>query len=164
MAFTWCGDSSRWLTEWRGCVPRFYNRVDRAEREVGMLAKISLTAAFFLMAAPPVACASNRAATSLASRTLSANRLALGVVVAQDSQQNLGTSDNDNDNDNDSNDSDDDKQDSDGNQTDQQNAAGNDQQIPPTVLGGPDDGQPQGEQPEPRPAPGMNVYPVNPYQ
>ena len=131
-----------------------------------MLAKISLTAAFFLMVAPPIACASNRDAASLAAITRQANQLSHHMVLAQDSQPNLGTSDNDNDNDNDSNDSDDDKQDSDANSTDQQNAAGNDQQVPPTVFGEPDDGQPEGEQPEPRQAPGTNVYPqpVNPYQ
>ena len=124
-----------------------------------MFAKISLTAAFLLMAAPPIACASNRTAASRAPM-----QLPLGMVLAQDSEPALGTADNDNDNDNDSNDSADDKQDSDDNQTDQQNAAGDDQPIPPTVLGAPASVQPEGEQPEPRQAPGMNSYPVNPYQ
>jgi hypothetical protein len=128
-----------------------------------MLAKISLTAAFFLMVAPPIACASNRDAANLAPIARQANQLPFGMLLAQDSQPALGTSDNDNDNENDSNDTADDKQDSDESQTDQQNAAGNDQQIPPTVLGAPE-GQPDGEQPEPRQAPGMNVYPVNPNQ
>ena len=122
-----------------------------------MFAKISLTAAFLLMVAPPIACASNRTAASRAPR-----QLPLRMVLAQDNEPALGTSDNDNDND--SNDSADDKQDSDDNQTDQQNAAGTDQPIPPTVFGAPDAGQPEGEQPEPRQAPGMNSYPVNPYQ
>ena len=126
-----------------------------------MFAKISLTAAFLLMVAPPIACASNRTAASRAPMQPS-----LRMVLAQDSEPALGTSDNDNDNDNDndSNESADDNQNADGNQTDQQNAAGDDQPIPPTVLGAPASGQPEGEQPEPRQAPGMNSYPVNPYQ
>ena len=37
--------------------------VDRNEWEISMIAKISLTAAFLLMVAPPMACASNRDAT-----------------------------------------------------------------------------------------------------
>ena len=129
-----------------------------------MLAKISLTAAFLLMVAPPIACASNRDAASLAPMTRKANQSPVGMVLAQDSQQNLGTSDSGSDNDNDSNDSADDNQNSDDNQADQQNAADNRQQIPPTVFGGPEDGQqPEGEQPEPRQAP-QNFYPVNPNQ
>jgi hypothetical protein len=122
-----------------------------------MFAKISLTAAFLLMVAPPIACASSRNAGSRAPM-----QVPLRMVLAQDSEPALGTSDNDNDND--SNDSADDNQNADSNQTDQQNAAGDDQPIPPTVLGGPASGQPEGEQPEPRQAPGMNSYPVNPYQ
>jgi len=120
-----------------------------------MLAKISLTAAFFLMLAPPLACASFRDAARLAPSP--SNQSPVGMVVAQDSQQNLGTSDNDNDNDSDSSDSaDDDKQDSDNDQADQQNADGNDQQVPPTVLGPDNDrnGSPQSP----------NVYPVDPSQ
>jgi hypothetical protein len=129
-----------------------------------MLAKISLTAAFLLMLAPPIACASNREAPRLLPMTRQANQSRVATVVAQDSQPNLGTSDNENDNDNDSNDSADDKQDNDDNQADQQNAAGTNQQVPPTVFGEPDNGQqPESEQPEPGQAP-QNVYPVNPYQ
>ncbi len=125
-----------------------------------MLAKISLTAAFFLMAAPPLACASFRDAGRLSSTTRPSNQSPVGVVLAQDDQQNVGTSDNDNDNDNDndSTDSDDDKQDSDDNQADQQNADGTDQQVPPAVLGGSDN-----DRSDPPQAP-QNVYPVNPYQ
>jgi hypothetical protein len=122
-----------------------------------MFAKISLTAAFLLMVAPPIACASSRNAGSRAPM-----QLPLRMVLAQDSEPALGTSDNDNDSD--SNDSADDNQNADSNQTDQQNAAGDDQPIPPTVLGAPASGQPEGEQPEPRQAPGINSYPVNPYQ
>ena len=121
-----------------------------------MLAKISLTAAFFLMVAPPLACASFSDAARLAPTTRPANQSPIDVVLAQDNHQNLGTSDNDNDND--SNDSaDDDKQDSDNDQADQQNADGNDQQVPPTVLGGPDN-----DRNDPPQAP--NVYPVDPSQ
>lgn len=120
-----------------------------------MFAKISLTAAFLLMVAPPIACASNRPSTA---RTT--NQLPRDMIVAQDdqpnlSQPNLGTSDNDNDNDNDSTDSADDKQDDGDNDTDQENAAGNDQPIPPTVLGGP--GNDSGDAPQ---VPQINAYPL----
>jgi hypothetical protein len=122
---------------------------------MGMFAKISLTAAFLLMVAPPIACASNR--PSMARTT---NQLPHGMVLAQDAQPNLGTSDNNNDND--SSDSADDNQNADSSQTNQ-NGAGDDQQIqiPPTVLGGPD-----GDQSEPRQVPQMNAYPqpMNPNQ
>jgi hypothetical protein len=125
-----------------------------------MFAKISLTAAFLLMIAPPIACASNR---DTASMTRHANQPARSMILAQDAQPNLGTSenDNDNDNDNDSNDSADDKQDSGDNDADQQNAAGEGQSIPPTVLGGPDNDS--GDAPQP---PQANTYsqPMNPYQ
>jgi len=121
-----------------------------------MFAKISLTAAFLLMIAPPIACASNR--PSMARTT---NQLPHCMVLAQDAQPNLGTSDNDNNNDNDSSDSADDNQDNGDNDADQQNAAGNGQSIPPTVLGGPDNDS--GDAPQP---PQMNTYPqpMNPYQ
>jgi hypothetical protein len=140
---------------------RFDAQFDRVEREICMFAKISLTAAFLLMVAPPIACASNRDAASPASMTRQANQHPREMVVAQDAQPNLGTSENDNNNDNDSTDSADDQQDNGDNGADQQNADGNDQsiQIPPTVLGAPDPGAaPQ--------VPQMNAYPqpMNPYQ
>ena len=124
-----------------------------------MFAKIGLTAAFLLMIAPPIACASNRGAASSASMTHHANQPARGMVLAQDAQPNLGTSENDNDND--SSDSADDNQDNGDNDADQQNAAGNGQSIPPTVLGGPDSDS--GDAPQ---APQVNTYPqaMNPYQ
>ena len=122
-----------------------------------MFAKISLTAAFLLMVAPPIACASNREAASFASMTRSANQQPRGMMLAQDAQPNVGTSDNDNDNDNDSTDSDDDKQDNDDNDADQQNA-GEGQSIPPTVLGAPDNDS--GDAPQ---APAY-PQPINPYQ
>jgi hypothetical protein len=118
-----------------------------------MFAKISLTAAFLLMVAPPIACASNRPSTA---RTT--NPLPHSMVLAQDAQPNLGTSENDNDNDNDSTDSDDDKQDNGDNDADQQNAAGEGQSIPPTILGAPDNGS--GDAPQ---APAY-PQPINPYQ
>jgi hypothetical protein len=123
-----------------------------------MFAKISLTAAFLLMIAPPIACASNRNAASM---TRPANQQPRDMVVAQDAQPNLGTSDNDNNNDDDSSDSADDNQDSGDNDADQQNAAGEGQSIPPTVLGGPDNDS--GDAPQ---APPMNTYPqpMNPNQ
>jgi len=104
-----------------------------------MIPKISLAAAFLLMVAPPMACASNRAATNPAPITRQAHESPPGMVVAQDDQSNVGNSDNDNDNDNESasSDSADDNQDADGDQMDQ-NAAGNDQPIPPQILNGPE--------------------------
>ncbi len=119
-----------------------------------MIPKISLTAAFFLMVAPPMACASNRAAATPAPVTCRAYQSPASMLVAQDSQ-----SDSDNDNDNDSNDSSDDNQNGGGNQMDQQNAAGDEQTLPPTVLNGPDndaDNPPQYNPPAPQQ--------YNPYQ
>ncbi|WP_333650402.1 hypothetical protein, partial [Candidatus Binatus sp.] len=93
-------------------------RVHQNEREIGMIAKISLTAAFFLIVAPPMACASNRDATNPAPMTSQAHESPLGLVVAQDDQPNVATSDNDNDNgnDSDSNDSADNNQNAGGDQ------------------------------------------------
>ena len=125
-----------------------------------MIPKISLAAAFVLMVAPPMACASNRDVASRAPITYQSNQSLPKVVVAQDGQDSpsMGTTDSDNDNssdnDNDSSDSADDNQNGDSGQTDQ-NAAGDDQTIPPTVLGAPDN-----DQGEPRQAP----QPANPYQ
>ena len=105
-----------------------------------MIPKISLTAAFFLMVAPPMACASNRAPSNPAPITRQAHAAPPGVVVAQDDQPNLGTSTNDSDSN--SNDSADDNQNADenqnagDNQTDQQSAADNDQANPPQVPDG----------------------------
>ncbi len=113
-----------------------------------MIPKISLAAAFVLMVAPPMACASNSEIANSAPITRQANQSLPKIVLAQDSQDapSMGTTDSDNDNsndnDNDSNDSADDNQNGDSGQTDQ-NAAGDDQTIPPTVLGSP--GNDQGE-------------------
>ncbi len=129
-----------------------------------MIPKISLTAAFLLMVAPPMACASNRDATNPAPITRQAHESAPGMVVAQDNPSNVGTSDNDNDSDSDSNDSADDNQDADDNQNadsdqmDQQNAAGNDQSIPPQILDAPEN------DPDATPSPNAFSRPVNPYQ
>ena len=129
-----------------------------------MIAKISMTAAFLLMVAPPIAArASSRVDSNPAPMILQAHQSPLNMVLAQDAQPSMGTTENDddnsNDNDNDSTDSADDNQNADSDQTDQ-NAGDDTPMIPPTVLG-----QPDGEQPEPRQAP-MNAYPqpVNPYQ
>jgi hypothetical protein len=125
-----------------------------------MIAKISLTAAFFLIVAPPMACASNRDATNPAPMTSQAHESPLGLLVAQNNQPNVGTSDNDNDNDSDSNDSADDNQNADGDQADQQNGAGDDQPAAPQALDAPDD---PGDAQQ---APQMNRFaqPVNPSQ
>ncbi len=108
-----------------------------------MFAKISLTAAFLLLVAPPIACASNRNATNPASSRAASQA---GIVVAQDAQPNIGTSENSNDNDSDAsdnvNDSDsndnDDNQNADGSQMNEQNAAGGDDQ-PAQANGGDND-------------------------
>ena len=123
-----------------------------------MFAKISLTAAFLLMVAPPIACASNRSAPSM---TRQANQLPRGMALAQDGQPNfgqpnLGTSDDDNNTDNDSTDSADDNQDNGDNDADQQNAAGEGQSIPPTVLGAPDNDSGDALQ-----VPQTNAYPLS---
>jgi hypothetical protein len=97
-----------------------------------MFAKISLTAAFLLLMAPPIACASNRDATNPASSSPASQP---GIVVAQDNPA-IGTNDNDNNSDNDASDSDnngdsndnDDNQNADGTQMNEQNAAGGDDQ------------------------------------
>jgi hypothetical protein len=105
-----------------------------------MIPKISLTAAFLLLIAPPMACASNFNATNPAPITVHANALRPAIVIAQDDQSSVGTSTNDNDN-SDSNDNDSDSNDdsdnnqNDGNQADQNNN-GEEQAIPPQVLNG----------------------------
>jgi len=128
-----------------------------------MIPKISLTAAFLLMVAPPMASASTRDAANRAPLACQAYELPLGIVVAQDAQPNLGTgADSDSDNsDNDSNDNADDNQNDNNNQMDQQNANGNEQPaaVPPQVFNAPDNDSndaPQNQAPQPEP--------VNPYQ
>ncbi len=120
-----------------------------------MFPKISLAAAFLLMAAPPMACASNRDSANPAVITRPAHQSPLGMVVAQDDQSNAGESDNDsgNDNDSDSNESADENQNADGNQTEQQNAPGDDQPTPPRVFEAPEN--PGDAQQAPRP---MNPF------
>ena len=125
-----------------------------------MIAKISMTAAFLLMVAPPIAAR----ASSRVDLNPAPHQSPMNMVLAQDQngQPSMGTTENDDDdskdNDNDSSDSADDNQNADSDQTDQN--ADDSPTIPPTVLG-----QPEGEQAEPRQAP-MNAYPqpVNPYQ
>ena len=120
-----------------------------------MIPKISLAAAFLLMVAPPMACASNSSLAIPATMTREAYRVPLGIVVAQDNDSSAGTSDSDSDNDNDSdsNDSSDDNQNGDGSQMDQ-NAAGDDQPVPPTVLNNnqndPDDAPQFNQVPQPQ--------------
>ena len=141
-----------------------------------MIPKISLAAAFVLMIAPPIACASARDAANSAPVTYRTHQSPAKIVLAQDGQDgqpSMGTTDNDNDNENaDDNDNDNDNDNADGNQnadngqngdtgqTDQ-NAGGDYQPIPPTVLG------PDSDQTEPRQAPQqINPFsqPANPYQ
>ncbi len=128
-----------------------------------MSAKISLTAAFFLIAAPSMACASTRAVANAAPMTCRAHQSQPGTVLAQDEQPSMGTTNSDDNSDSESdaneNDNDNSNQNADSDQTDQ-NAAGDTQSVPPTVLGGPDN-----DQDEPQQAP-MNSYPqpANPYQ
>ncbi len=128
-----------------------------------MIPKISLTAAFLLMMAPPMACASNSAAMNPAPIARQSHELPLGMVVAQDAagiyernQSNEAAPENGNDSDSDSNS----KDNADDNQNDDDNAAGNDQPVPPQVLNGNEgdpDNAPQVDQaPQPQP--------MNPYQ
>jgi hypothetical protein len=114
-----------------------------------MFPKISLAAAFFLIVAPPMACASNRDGANRAPITRQAHQSPDGMVVAQDDQSNAGDSDNDSD----SNESADENQNTDGNQTEQQNAAGADQPNPPQVFEAPEN--PGDVQQAPRP---MNPF------
>ena len=114
-----------------------------------MFPKISLAAAFFLMVAPPMACASNRDGVNPAVITRQAHQSPLCMVVAQDDQSNAGESDNDSD----SNESADENQNADGNQTEQQNAPGDDQPTPPQVFEAPEN--PGDAQQAPRP---MNPF------
>jgi hypothetical protein len=142
-----------------------------------MIPKISLAAAFLLMMAPPMAYASTRDAANSAPITCRTHQSASGIVLAQDGQPSMGTTENDNDNDNngdndnDANDNADENQNADNGQSadngqngddgqTDQNAAGDNQQIPPTILG------PDNDEGEPKQAPQMNGYsqPVNPYQ
>ena len=131
-----------------------------------MIPKISLTAAFLLMIAAPMACASSRAATNPAPITCQAHEAPLGMVVAQNAagvyeMNQEGAADNSNDSDSNSNDNADanqsadasqnadgnqnadgdqnadGNQNADGDQTDQQNADGNDQPIPVELKRGP---------------------------
>ena len=67
-----------------------------------MIPKISLAAAFLLMMAPPMACASNsRRFRNAAPITSGAHQSQPGVVLAQDGQPSMGTTNNDNDSDGD---------------------------------------------------------------
>ncbi|HZC46981.1 MAG TPA: hypothetical protein VE243_10935 [Candidatus Acidoferrum sp.] len=148
-----------------------------------MFAKISLTAAFLLMMTPPIACASNHDATNPASIALPADESpTAGIVVAQDAngiyegnQSNQeNENENENGNDNETNENADENQNADGTETDQENTAGNQQSIPPQVLGGTENDAGDGQQPQsinPYPggaqlAPQVNGYaqPINPYQ
>ncbi len=120
-----------------------------------MFPKISLAAAFFLMVAPPRACASNRDGANPAPITRQVHQSPQRMVVAQDDQSNADSSDNDNsnDNDSDSNDSANDNQNADDNQMEQQNAPGDDQPTPPRVFEAPEN--PGDVQQAPRP---MNPF------
>ena len=132
-----------------------------------MIPKISLAAAFLLMIAPPMACASARDLANYAPIFCQANLSLPGIVLAQDAQDgqpSMGTTENDNDNDNDkdndndSNDSADDNQNADSDQTNQQNAAGDDQQTAPQV---PDAAENDSNAMSP---PNAVARPLNPYQ
>jgi len=109
-----------------------------------MIPKISMVAAFLLLVAPPMACASTRDAINAAPITRTANQSRPAILVAQDAQPAMGTGEDNNDNDNNAdsdynaNDNDNDNQNGDGANADQNNA-GDDQPVPPTVLNGNDD-------------------------
>ncbi len=100
-----------------------------------MFPKISLTAAFILMVAPPMAGASMTVRNYQAQASLSA--AARGIVVAQEEQQSDNDVNSENDNDSDSNDNDNENQSGDNSQSEQQNADVG-QQIPPQQFDTPD--------------------------
>ena len=108
------------------------------------------------MVTPPMACASNRDATNPAPITCRAHEAPREIFVAQDDQSNADNSDNGNDSD--SSDSAGDNQNADGYQTDQQNAAGDDQANPPQ--------DPDATEDDSDATPPQNALsrPVNPFQ
>jgi hypothetical protein len=139
-----------------------------------MFANISLTAAFLLMVAPPMACASNRGLANPAPVSRRAIERRAGIVVAQEGDSNAATSDDDKDKDNDNDNADDNDNDNDNadqnqadngqndnNQMNQNAAGGNNQPIPPTVLGQPDAGENDSGNTLQAPQFGQ---PMNPYQ
>ncbi|HYL60503.1 MAG TPA: hypothetical protein VEU51_16665 [Candidatus Acidoferrales bacterium] len=88
-----------------------------------MFAKISLTAAFFLMVAPPMAGASMRVQNNPAREPAVVSLPARGVVVAQEQQEeNENDAESDNDNDSNDNNNENENQSGDNSQSDQQNA------------------------------------------
>jgi hypothetical protein len=142
-----------------------------------MFAKISLTAAFLLMVAPPIACASNRALANPAPVSYPAIDPTTGIVIAQDADSDAATStdekdsdkdsDSDNDGDNNADENQADNGQNDNNQMDQnQNdggAAGAEgQSVPPTVLGQPDSSD-DNDSGNTLQTP-QNGVPMNPYQ
>ncbi len=134
-----------------------------------MIPKISLAAAFLLLAAPPMACASTRDAINPAPINSNAHESRTGILIAQDAQPAMGTGEGDNatDNDNDNGAADDPNasaddngnQNADGGKADQNNA-GDDQPVPPTVLNGNDNDS--GEVPPINPLP--QSEPMSPQQ
>jgi hypothetical protein len=125
-----------------------------------MIAKIGLIAAFLLTTAPPIASASNRAATNPALVLRQSHELPPGMVVAQQPTDGAAENGNDNDNDSNSNDNTDDNQNADSNQTEQQYPPTNDQPMPSLAPNGTEtdpNSTPQADQaPQPQP--------MNPYQ
>src|SRR5277367_1432482 len=131
-----------------------------------MIPKISLVAAFLLLTAPPMACASTRDAINPAPMSGNAHESRTGILVAQDAQPAMGTGEGDNatDNDNGADDpnasaDDNGNQNGDGGEADQNNA-GDDQPVPPTVLNGNDNDS--GEVPPLNPLP--QSEPMSPQQ
>lgn len=99
-----------------------------------MFPKISLTAAFILMVAPPMACASRGAQRSLAPASVGA--AAQRVVIAQTNESDDNDNDANTDSENDSNDNSDDNQNADNNQTENQ-SADNGSQVQPQNFDAP---------------------------
>ena len=144
-----------------------------------MFAKISLAAAFVLMTAPPMACASNRVLTDTTPMACRAIERPAGIVLAQASDSNAATSDDEKDSDNDNaddndKDNDNDNENADQNQADngqngdnqmnqmnQNQGDADSQPIPPTVLGQPDASENDSGNTLQAPAFGQ---PMNPYQ
>ena len=128
------------------------------ESEIGMIAKISLTAAFAAMIALSMACATSRAATNRAPIFRQEHEKPAGTVVAQQQADGAAENGNDSDNNGDSNDNSDDNQNADSNQTDQQYPPADVQPNPAQAPNGNEQDSNQQFDPAPQP------QPVNPYQ
>ena len=117
-----------------------------------MFPKISLTAAFILMVAPPMACASRGAQRNLTPASVGGP--AQRMAIAQANQSDDNDNDANTESDNDSNDNSDDNQNADNNQAENQ-SAGNGSQVQPQNFDAP-----EGQTGEAIRVPPLTGYPV----